>query len=212
MNDRGLFFRMSKALIHSSEWATLPPIAKAVYPAVVVHANSNGKAFPSIDTIARLTGVTSKTAGNGLKAIFDDGLTKHRRIKRFTSRGTYSYDYYLPALPPRHKGSLPIYKITIYHSEWASTSTAAKSVYLSLQAASFLNYQEYADEQGLCATDDSLYTERLYDHIEPELEWLTATANLCGKTVRKSLKELHATGFIDTTTKPWRLFLPITSL
>lgn len=209
MYDRGLFFRMSKELLLSSEWAALPPISKAVYPAVAVHADRNGKAFPSVEKIAELTGVDDKAAGTALKAIFDGGLPQHRRTTYFTKKGHKAYRYYMPT-HTKTKGAIRLYKNVVYSEAWEKMSISAKAVYIAIQAVSFFHFDQYADEQEIYAPqkEDDLFEQRLYDHVSPGMDWLVYNAKRGERTVKKALIELQNTGLIDTTTKPWKVFLP----
>jgi len=211
MIDRGPYFRVTRAFLSSDEWKALPRVGRIVYPAVAVHANANGRAFPSVDRIAYLSGVDIKTAREGLRAIFDGGLPGHRRVRTFTPRGKSSYTYFLPTPPRGSRGVIFLYKNTILTQSWQSIGTTAKDVYLALLTVCFFEFGEYdtAGNSEHRMYDDEFYPEREYDYAEPELEWICGQCGIKDiRTLRKALSELQKFWLVKVDVTPWRIYLP----
>ena len=67
--SNGLTLRMPRIIIEEYYWAALKPASKSVYVPLLKFVNKNGSAFPSIRTLAIVSGVTEKTAGQGIKGL-----------------------------------------------------------------------------------------------------------------------------------------------
>jgi len=177
------FFRFDPALIENGTWASLPLASKAIFYPLAAHADRKGRAFPSEETIRRLSGYKDLGAVKaGVKGFRKAGVVKvHTR--QAGPRKTKNY-YMLPIPAPDAK-AIHLISDLIKHQQFVSLSPIAKALYLPLRHIS--RYPDFDDlviaervelnndggyldnwVSELCEEGRSSYSWRPYNVIEYE--------------------------------------------
>lgn len=206
------FFKMDKYLVTKGSWSKLPAASKTIFPAIAVHANAKGVAFPGQETIASLCGCTPKTVREGL-----DGLKKFSGIRinpYFTNRGKRSYRFKLKSAPDLEGRSIRIYRSFFDAGNWSQLPSVAHAVYLVLLAYSSFDINTYnalltdsEEEEPSKFFDEDGFKNRLFDIAEPELEALEELAGISKRSVYTALDALEKNFFIQRADEYFKIFL-----
>jgi hypothetical protein len=190
------FFKFKKDMILSANslWAKLPLSSKSVYPVIGCHCNMKGEAFPSVQTVADLAGITRKTAGEGIKGLMK--LPWFKIKSRVTKRGIRSKTY---IIGQDERPMFPFHKIILESGVWRELSTngkskAAHAVYCVCRAYGFTEpeiYNESTDE-GLTDTEfwNDTFPYRDFDFMIADNDIVAQKAGVYGSTVEKAIQAL----------------------
>jgi len=206
-----IFFRFDKNLIKNKIWASLPKSAKSVLPVIGVHCDEKGIAFPSEETIAILSGHTSKTVRDGIKALEDmPGFEVKFYI---TKRGRRAKSYKISLPPKQEKGlMLPFHKQIILGGNWLRSTSSAKALYLSMRYFAYFDYDEYTfNEDRETSEFDEIFPNREYEYCEAERDILAEHAGISIRTMRGALTSLKDNDLIEPAVldsrRIWKVFL-----
>lgn len=196
------FFRFEKDIIRSGIWAGLPTASKAIFPVIGVHANSEGVAWPSQETIARMAGITPKTVRSGISAMKD--FDKIKLSSYINKRGRKSYRYKID-LPTIGKGSdFRFYRSLVESGFWASLTPGEQAVYPVLRTYAYFEpepYLHYCDEIGIEVPEGITYGEfineghyesRQFEIATPEIDVIAEIAGVCTSTARSAICKLES--------------------
>lgn len=205
-----IFFKFDKKLIEDKIWASLPKSAKSVFPVIGVHCDERGIAFPSEETIAILSGHTSKTVRDGIKALEDmPGFEVNFYI---TKRGRRAKSYKISLPPVGEKGRIiPFHKDIVIGGNWLFLNPSAKALYLTMRRFSFFDMEEYLSEEDLDSQDFyEIFPNRKYECCEAERDILAEHAGITIRTMRNALTSLVDNHLIEPAVfsrHAWKVFL-----
>lgn len=187
--NRTGFFRFPTDLIKSGLWAELSQATKSIYPVIGIHADRNGRAFPSQETIGILAGIRcEKTVRRGLEGL--EKVPGFSRTKKPTRRGRWAYTYRIPPPPLRPGEMFPFYRMYCEGGNWSLISQSAHAVYPVLKTYAYFEFDYSGEvEEG--------YGQREFDIADPELDLIAAQSGVSENSVRKALLELEEHGFIE---------------
>jgi hypothetical protein len=198
------FFRFDNDLVRRKRWASLPKSSKSIYPVVAVHCDANGKAFPSQETIAILSGTTSKTVRAGIQGL--KKLPGFSVYKIATSRGHESSIYKITPTPEKKGRSFPLYKCVIEGGHWGQLSASAHALYIVMRTFSFFDGDLYSELEGTdygyaidALIEEGIYQKRRYDFVNAEISILAQYAGLCKSTVYSALNKMEKASLIEET-------------
>lgn len=200
VNSKG-FFRFPTDLIKSGLWAELPQATKSIYPVIGIHADRNGRAFPSQKTIGILAGIRcEKTIRRGIEGLKD--ISGFSCAKKPTRRGRWAYSYRIPPPPPRRGEMFPFYRAYCEGGNWSLLSQSAHAVYPTLKTYAYFDYQNNGEAEESWAdfnSNPSLlgYVQREFDIADPELDLIAEQAGVSQNSARKAFLELEDYGFIE---------------
>jgi hypothetical protein len=194
--DYDLFFKVKADMITASNslWARLPLSSKSVYPVIGCHCNAKGEAWPSIQTIADLAGITRKTAGEGIKGLMK--LPWFTIKSRITKRGLRSKKY---IIEQDRRPMFPFHKTIIESGAWRmlsmeGKSKAAHAVYCVCRSFGFMDYDYYNDVEDTDYPENEFWTEvypgREYDFMQAEIDIIATKAGVYVPTVEKAIQAL----------------------
>lgn len=110
-------------LITRHQWARMSHAAKAILPAIGVHADDNGKAWPGMKLIRQLSGcIRSETVRAGIRSLIETHLLEKTR------EGRHNVYYLKPPAITVGKSYYPMSEEFI-KTEWRSLSYIEKAVF-----------------------------------------------------------------------------------
>jgi hypothetical protein len=208
------FFRFDPALIENGTWASLPLASKAIFYPLAAHANRNGHAFPSEETIRRLSGYKDLGAVKaGVKGFRKTGVVKVHTRQAGPSK---TKNYYMLPLPAPDARAIHLIHGEVTLPAFINLSPKGKALYLPLRyiargpAWEDDVLYEVIDQWGYeylhnwfleWASDDAAYSWRPFDVIEyPNHSFtysnLARLAGLSRNSISKALDELYAANVI----------------
>jgi hypothetical protein len=184
------FFRFDKELVRRKKWANLPKASKSVYPAIVVHCDAKGVAFPGQETIAILAGRTPKTVREGLKGL--EGFPGFESYKALTGRGHKATRYKIDVTPDETGRSFSLYKCIFESGWWSLCSPNAHSLYIVMRTFSFFEGELYCELEDIPEEtdydlvgkliEDRIYQNRKYDFISAEFDVMSEYSGIRSKS------------------------------
>lgn len=209
------FWRFDKQLVKTKRWARLPSATKRIYPVVAVHANKEGVAWPSQETIAVLTGCTKKTVREGNSGIFR--LPNHKVKIWNTNRGHRAKKYKFPVTPDERGRAFNFPRSVIDGGNWFMLKPTAQALYSVVKTFAYFDYDEYLDslseedaDQLPDATDfftDDHYKERKWDFLSADMDAMAECAGIGNRSVSDALDNLEQCNLIQYVGGGvWRVF------
>ena len=193
------FWRFDKQLVRTKRWARLPSATKRIYPVIAVHANKEGIAWPSQETVAIITGCTEKTVREGIKGLFR--LPNHKIERYVTSRGNRGIKYRFPIAPDERGRIFNFHKSVIDGGNWHMLKPTAQALYPVVKTFSYFDYYEYLEslndkdaDKLPDATDffaADFYKERKWDFLNADLDVLAEYAGIGSRSVNNALENLE---------------------
>jgi len=150
--DRGIFFRVKNEYIISKVWKELPKSSKSIFPVIAVHCNKKGIAFPSQETISKLSGCTPKTVRNGLKGL--EEFHDFKISQEVNAKGQIKNIYHIKLPKKNDKEVFFFHKTIIESGKWSKISQSAKALYPVIRAYSYCDFKSY---QMLMCEEDTFY-------------------------------------------------------
>ena len=209
--SNGLTLRMPRIIIEEYYWAALKPASKSVYVPLLKFVNKNGSAFPSIRTLAIVSGVTEKTAGQGIKGL--EGLPGFKKIRKVSRRGHIAYNYFIEEPPPDNKHTIWMSHSYINGGNWSMLTPTAQAVLPVLKCFSYWEIERYCKEQGMeysPADLTEIYRCREYDFVDADESIICEFAGITKRSLAAAYKSLTDNYFIkpvepDGDKKLWEL-------
>jgi len=210
--NNGLSLRMPRIIIEESLWANLDQASKSVYVPLLKFVNKNGRAFPSLRTLAIVSGVTEKTAGKGIKGL--DGLPGFNKIRWISSRGHIAYKYKIDEPPPDHKHTVWISHDYINGGNWSQLTPTAQAVLPVLKFFAFWEIEWYCEledmEYELIEFTD-IYKNRKYDFMDADESVVYEMAGISKRSLPEAYESLAQHYLIEPLEshedgKVWKLF------
>jgi len=183
-------------------WAALPKALKAIFPVIsCFRDNKTGKAFPSEQTIAILSGRTDKIVREGIKGL--EGFPGVQMERYLTSRGRWSRRFII-ANPPQEKGrAFPFHKAIIEGGNWLLLSPAAQALYPVMRFFSFYEYWSEEEQDDF----DEQFRNRTYEYCEAEIVVMAEYAGIDRRSVHPAIKSLEQRFLIERDDERWKVFL-----
>jgi hypothetical protein len=197
----GLSLRFARMLIEKETWATLKPASKAIYPCLLKFVNKgSGLAFPCLHTLAIVSGVSEKTAGEGIKGL--DGLPGFMKETYITRRGHTAYKYKIQEPPPDRDHTIWISHHFINGGNWSLLTPTAKAVFPVLKHFSWWDGRYYCELENLDSSMDDLdlqclYPDRKYDFIDAEDEIVCKFSGITKRSLQNAYESLHKHHFVS---------------
>ena len=198
----GLSLRLPREIIKEGIWSTLKPSSKAVYPCILKFVSKKkGLAFPSLRTLAIVSGVTEKTAGDGIKGLDElPGFEKNRYI---TNRGHTAYKYQIKEPPPDTDHTIWISHEFINGGNWSLLNPTAKAIFPVLKHFSWWDGREYCDLENLDSSMDysdlsDLYPSREYDFMDADDEIICELSGITTRSLKEAYRSLSDRYFISS--------------
>ncbi len=164
---KDLYFRIPKIIIKESLWANLNQASKSVYVPLLKFVNKHGFAFPSLRTLAIVSGVTEKTAGRGVKGL--EGLPGFKKVRKISGRGHIAYNYAIKEPPPDGKHSIWFSHAYINGGNWSQLTPTAKAVLPVLQCFAGWDIEAYCKLEEIEYSPiefTEIYKDRKYDFMD----------------------------------------------
>jgi hypothetical protein len=208
----GLSIRMPRRIIEEGYWSNLNSASKAVYLPLLKFVNKKGSAWPSQRTLAIVSGITEKTAGNGVKGL--NGLPGFEKKKYITRRGHTANHYFI-------EEPLPDYQHTIWFSHdyinggnWSLLTPAAKAVFPVLKHFAWWEIDLYFElkDDGYDPIDFlEIYQDRDYDFMNAEEQNICELAGINRRSLFDAYESMISNNFIellgvDEGRKTWKVF------
>jgi len=208
-------FRKDFITAGNSLWRDLPLSTKSIYPVIGCHADANGKAALSQQTIADLCGCTAKTVREGVRGLLSIPWVKLQN--QITKRGERQKRYII------RKGSketeyFSFFKAILESGIWREISTqynskAAHAIYCVCLAYSFFDFDLYRDlEEVNCEINEfwksDEFTKRSYDFLSADLEIIAFKAGVSLPTARKAVQALIDVELLEefTGSQVWKIY------
>jgi hypothetical protein len=209
--SNGLSFRVPRIIVEECYWAALSSASKSVYVPLLKFVNKNGSAFPSIRTLAIVSGVTEKTAGHGIKGL--EGLPGFKKIRKVSRRGHIAYNYFIEEPPPDNKHTIWMSHSYINGGNWSLLTPTAQAVLPVLKCFSYWEIERYCKEQGMeysPADLTEIYRFREYDFVDADESIICEFAGVSKRSLAAAYKSLTDNYFIkpvelDGDKKLWEL-------
>lgn len=201
------FFRMNRSLVLKQYWAKLPLSSKTIYPVIAIHADANGKAFPSQKTIGLIAGCTPKTVREGLDGLM--GFPGFRLDHWTTTRGKRACKYFVNPAPNKKGMTIRLSKAFFEGQNWSRLSSTAQALYPVMLAFSYFDFDIY--ESIMYAEDVELesqasefftngdYEDRDFDIADPDYDSLAEYSGISYRSVKSALNSLEESYFISPT-------------
>jgi DNA-binding transcriptional regulator YhcF (GntR family) len=204
-----IFFRFACSLIREMKWALLSTAAKAVFPVIASHCDQSGRAIPSEETIAMLSGRSPKTVRRGIRDL--RGFSGFRRMFYRTKYGRRGLAYIIE-FPSRNEGM----RYFFFHRElidsgiWGRLKPGAQALYPVMRFFSYWNsYLEEGFEPYNFKED---YANRTYEICQAEINALAEHAGIDRHTVNSAIENLRENHLIedveeDDGIRKWKIFI-----
>jgi len=197
-----VFFKFDKMNVKNKRWSRLPRASQSIYPVIAVHCNSKGIAFPSEETIAILSGRTSKTVRSGIAGLMHyPGFTIERYV---TSRGNRAIKYKLDIVPGERGRWFPFYKCVVEGGNWSLLPPGAQALYPVIKTFAFFDCEEYCDRENLDygynlqeMIESGCFQNREYDYCNADIKVMAEYAGIGTSTVSKALIELEQAFLVE---------------
>jgi len=196
--NNGLHSRMAREIIEQGYWAKLRTSSQAIYPSILKFINKNGLAFPSLRTLAIVSGVTEKTAGKGVQGL--EGLPGFRKIRKISRHGHTIYNYTI-------KEPLPDYQHTIWFSHsyinggnWSKLNPTAKAVLPVLKCFASWDIEPYCELEEIeyiPIEHREIYKGRKYDFMNAEEANICELAGITKKSLPNAYRSLITNHIIE---------------
>lgn len=183
-------FWFRKDWIETGSWAALPKAGKAVLPVICSHLDENGVAFPGLLRIAILAGLSTKQAGEGIKALSGfPGLTIEQR---WTKRGKQSkkFTVELPAT-----SGFPFYTSIFHSGIWHFLPSSSKALYPVMRCYGGLSGDDLEYYILINEIDDSedykdIFRERKWEFCNESQAFLSSRAGIHRTGFRNAVAEI----------------------
>jgi predicted transcriptional regulator len=191
------FFRFPKAIITTCRWAKLSSAAKCVYPVIGVHANLKGEAWPAMQRIGDLSGLTRQTVSKAVRALSRAQIV-HNSF-RVTERGHVQYTYQLPLPKQGRRRAFFFDRSLVDDGVWASLSTPAKALYPVLRTYAYPDFECYDIEDDQAEAMQGRYADLDYEFCDPDPWVLANHSNLSESSIYRGLRSLLEHGLLEET-------------
>lgn len=215
-SDNGGHFWFLKEWVENMNWAALSQSSQAVFPVLAIHADSSGLCFPGEDRIAALSGITEKTAREGLRGL--DGFPAYSGFQFYkTGKGKRGRKYQLSL--PRAKvddgQAFPFHRIIVEGGNWAQLLPSAKALYVGMRYFGYFDeylYHEYQDENfSFCDDEGGVFGDRKCDFCCADYIRLARYAgihrNQVGKVINNLIEHCLAERIIDDGRELFKVYL-----
>jgi hypothetical protein len=213
--DNRLSLRFPRVIIKEEIWSTLKTSSKAVYPCLLKFVNKEtGSAFPCLRTLSIVSGVSEKTAGDGVRGL--DGLPGFKRDRYITKRGHTAHTYNIQEPPPDNNHTIWIQHSFINGGNWSQLTPTAKAIFPVLKYFSWWDERQYLDLEKLGSSIDkfdliNLYTSRQYDFMDAEDEVICRFAGITTRSLQGAYGSLSDHHFISPLRiagrKVWEVYI-----
>ncbi len=192
-------FWFNKKLVTGGDWASLPKASKSIFPVIASHRNLKGMAFPGEKRIARLAGVSEKTARAGIVSL--SGFPGFSIRRYMAPSGRISKRFFIDAPDLRSGKAFPFFNKIITDGQWAVLSPSAKALYVAMRTYGFFDKrEEVADEDWSDNPDDGGFRDRFrdreYDLCNEPIVKLSKMAGFCRDSFPSALVSLKKNGLI----------------
>jgi hypothetical protein len=209
----GLRSRMAREIIEQGYWAKLKPSSKEIYPSILKHVNKSGLAFPSIRTLAIISGVTEKTAGKGVKGL--EGLPGFNKVRKMSRRGHTAYHYFIKEPTPDSKHTIWLSHSPDLHQSMSQLTPTAKAVLPVLKCFSYWEVDRYCKLEEIEYSPlefTEIYKDRKYDFMKADESIICELAGISKKSLPDAYKSLVHHYFIEPLEfyegrKVWKVFV-----
>ena len=213
--NRDNYFRFDKNWIENMNWATLPLASKALLPAIAIHCNGKGEAYPGETTIAILSGLSNKTVRSGIKALL--GFPGFNLSRYLTAQGRRAKKFKME-FPPANttKRYFPFHQCILTGGNWMQLKSASQALYPVMRSYSFFDkelYSELEEEEFDPMEFKEFYKNRKWDLCKAEVKTMALTAGITERAVYKSLKDLEEHSLIEDLNydeencRRWKVYL-----
>ena len=210
--DNGLFFRMRRDIIDDLLWAGLPTASQAVYPTLLTFVSRHGLAYPSLRTLAIMSGVTEKTAGNGIRNL--EGIPGFTKYLEYNRRGHPSYQYEIKEPLADSDHSIIFRHAYFDGGNWCQVSPTGKAVFPVLKHLAWWKFYEYCELEDIEFREMEMinvFKDRDYDFMDAAEEHICQLAGICRRSLPgafASLTENYLTEPLETEegAKLWKVF------
>lgn len=215
-SKNGGHFWFQKKWVGDMNWAALHKSSQAIFPVLAIHANSNGVCFPGENRIAELSGITDKTARQGLREL--NGFPAYRGFRFYNTckgkRGR-TYQLSLPRVKENNGQAFPFHRIIVEGGNWAQLLPSAKALYVAMRYFGYFDeylYQEYHDGNFSFYDDEGgEFGDRKCDFCCADYNQLARYAgihrNQVGNAIKDLIKHHMAERFIDDDKKLFKVYL-----
>ena len=212
--DNGMTLRMPKEVIENRYWAKLPLNSKAIYPPILKHVNKErGLAFPSIRTLAILSGVTEKTAGKGVNGL--NGLPGFKKVRKMSKRGHTAYHYLINEPIRDSRNTIWFSHSYINGGNWSQLTQTAKAILPVLKFFSGCDIEPYCELENIeyiPIEHREIYKGRKYDFMDAEEAYICELAGISKKSLPSAYDNLIKHHIIEPLglyegRKVWKVFV-----
>ena len=212
--NNSLFSRIPREIIELGYWAKLPLNSKAIYPPILKHVNKErGLAFPSIRTLAILSGVTEKTAGKGVNGL--NGLPGFKKVRKMSKRGHTAYHYLINEPIRDSRNTIWFSHSYINGGNWSQLTQTAKAFLPVLKFFAFCDIEPYCEMEGIEYTPiehTEIYRNRKYDFMDAEEAYICELAGISKKSLPSAYDNLIKHHIIEPLglyedRKVWKVFV-----
>ena len=212
--DNGMTLRMPKEVIENRYWAKLPLNSKAIYPPILKHVNKErGLAFPSIRTLAILSGVTEKTAGKGVNGL--NGLPGFKKVRKMSKRGHTAYHYLINEPIRDSRNTIWFSHSYINGGNWSQLTQTAKAILPVLKFFSGWDIEPYCELENIeyiPIEHREIYKGRKYDFMDAEEAYICELAGISKKSLPDAYRSLIKNHIIEPLglyegRKVWKVFV-----
>jgi len=210
------FYLFDKHLVLHKHWAKLPLASKNIYPVIASFCDKQGKAFPSQQTIAILSGRTEKTVRKGIEGLLR--LHGFNVSSKVTNKGHKQKVYNIKRAAEMKGRVVAIYKSIFEGGNWCELTQAAQALYIPMKVFSFFRGEVYSELENIeyfynvqAMIDDGEYQSRKYDFVNAEFDILASYAGIGESTVPTAIASLEKRHLIKPTVEiddypTWKIF------
>lgn len=205
------FFRFDKKWIEDMNWARISPAAKAVLPVIACHCNERGESFPGEETIAALSGLTTKSVRKGIHDL--EGFPGFDWDYYLTRRGKRGKRFQVTFPPPRERGRVFFFSRGImYGGIWSKLKPSARALYPIMRHFSHYVFDEddgRVSVEHVCDFNEA-YANRRYELCSAEVGQLIKHAGIHKSTQPDAIKSLRDNFLLEPDldgSGNWKVFI-----
>jgi len=205
------FFLFDKEIIKDMRWASLPKVAKGIYPVIACHANKNGKAFPGETTIAILSGYREMKVREGTKKLEEFRMLDVSKKK--TKKGYYRKEYKINLPKEEDQTKIFLFHKTIFEGgNWRELKHSAQALYPVMRCFSNFNadlYSEIENMDGVNKDDDfrEMFRYREWDFCSETLNKMAKFSGITRRTIKEAINSLQENFLIEPIERGWKVFI-----